>query len=144
MKSLLRPSIACLVVLSASTLASAQTLTVPDPSRTGGSRPIACLSPQLAFSASEMGKTAIARITAVRDEKARQIDEKNRALQTEEQALQRSAAETAFLAKLKPAVEKIAREKNVQIVFNLDEGLILWADQSLDITPDVIKELGGQ
>jgi outer membrane protein len=130
-----------------------------------------------------MGKAAIARITAVRDEKARQIDEKNRALQTEEQALQQSApvlseparaertqevqkfridvqrfiedaqaeitgvqrdAETAFLAKLKPAVEKIAREKNVQIVFNLDEGLILWADQSLDITPDVIKELGGQ
>jgi outer membrane protein len=49
--------------------------------------------------------------------------------------------ENAFVFKFKPAVETVAREKGLQIVFNLDDGLISWADASLDITPDVVKQL---
>jgi hypothetical protein len=41
--------------------------------------------------------------------------------------------ETAFLAKLQPAVQKVAKDEGFQIVFNLDEGVISWADPSLDI-----------
>ena len=49
--------------------------------------------------------------------------------------------EKAFVFKFRPAVEKVAKEKGLQIVFNLDNGLISWADTSLDITPEVVKQL---
>jgi outer membrane protein len=52
--------------------------------------------------------------------------------------------ETAFLAKLKPAIAKVARDGGFQLVFNLDEDLISWADPSLDITPEVVKQLASQ
>jgi outer membrane protein len=174
MRSLLRTLLAPLVLIAVPVVAAAQT-----PSTTL----FACLSPQRAFSESEIGKAAIARLTALQDEKAQQIDERNKALQTEEQTLQQSApllsdtaraqrtqelekfrldvqrfiedaqaevtgvqrdTETAFLARLKPAVERVAQEKKLQIVFNLDAGSILWADSSLDITPEVIEQLASQ
>ena len=144
---------------------------------------LACFSPQRAFTESADGKAAIARLTALQDERAKAIDEKNKELQAQEQALQqtgsllsddarsqRSSAiekfridvqrfiqdaqteltgvqrdlETAFLAKLQPAVQKVAKDEGFQIVFNLDEGVISWADPSLDITPDVVKQLASQ
>ena len=49
--------------------------------------------------------------------------------------------ESAFVFKFKPAVEKVAKDKGLQIVFNLDDGLISWADPSLDMTPEVVKQL---
>jgi outer membrane protein len=49
--------------------------------------------------------------------------------------------ESAFVFKFRPAVERVAKEKGLQIVFSLDDGLISWADASLDITPEVIKQL---
>jgi Skp family chaperone for outer membrane proteins len=144
---------------------------------------VACVSPQRVFAESSDGKAAIARLSALQDEKARAIDEKNKELQGQEQALQqtgsllseearnqRSSAidkfridvqrfiqdaqaevsgvqrdvESAFLAKLKPAIAKVARDGGFQLVFNLDEDLISWADPSLDITPDVVKQLASQ
>jgi outer membrane protein len=144
---------------------------------------LACFSPQRAFTESADGKAAIARLTALQDERAKAIEEKNKELQAQEQALQqtgsllsddarglRSSAiekfridvqrfiqdaqaeltgvqrdlETAFLAKLQPAVQKVAKDEGFQIVFNLDEGVISWADASLDITPDVVKQLASQ
>src|SRR5579862_8848393 len=144
---------------------------------------LACFSPQRAFTESADGKAAIARLTALQDERAKAIEEKNKELQAQEQALQqtgsllsddarglRSSAiekfridvqrfiqdaqaeltgvqrdlETAFLAKLQPAVQKVAKDEGFQIVFNLDEGVISWADPSLDITPDVVKQLASQ
>jgi outer membrane protein len=50
--------------------------------------------------------------------------------------------ESAFLTKLKPALEQVAKEKSLQFVFNADEGTIAWADPSLDITGDVVKRIG--
>jgi outer membrane protein len=144
---------------------------------------LACFSPQRAFTESADGKAAIARLTALQDERAKAIDEKNKELQAQEQALQQTGSllsddarsqrtsaiekfridvqrfiqdaqteltgvqrdlETAFLAKLQPAVQKVAKDEGFQIVFNLDEGVISWADPSLDITPDVVKQLASQ
>jgi outer membrane protein len=144
---------------------------------------LACFSPQRAFTESADGKAAMARLTALQDERAKAINEKNKELQAQEQALQqtgsllsddarsqRSSAiekfridvqrfiqdaqteltgvqrdlETAFLAKLQPAVQKVAKDEGFQIIFNLDEGVIAWADPSLDITPDVVKQLASQ
>jgi outer membrane protein len=141
---------------------------------------LGCFSPQRAFSESAEGKAAIARLTALQDEKARVIDTKNKELQVQEQALQnnepflnddarnqRSNAvakfridvqrliqdaqaelmgvqrdvESSFLFKVKPIVEKVAKDKGLQFVFNLDTGSISWADPSMDITSDVLKQL---
>lgn len=141
---------------------------------------MATFSPQRAFSESAEGKAGIARLTALQTEKARQIDEKNRALQTQEQTLQQSAfalgdearirrareveqfridvqrfiqdaqaevtgvqreLENSFLVKLRPAVAQIARDRGLLFIFDLDGGDIAWADASLDITGDVIKQL---
>jgi outer membrane protein len=60
--------------------------------------------------------------------------------QTEVLGVQREV-ESAFVFKFKPAVEQVARQRGLQIVFNLDDGPIAWADPSLDITPDVVKQL---
>ena len=46
--------------------------------------------------------------------------------------------ENAFLAKLAPAVETIARKRGLLFVLNQDSGLLAWADPSLDITADVV------
>src|SRR5580765_850439 len=53
---------------------------------------LACFSPQRAFAESVPGKAALARLSALRNQKAREIDEKNRTLQTQEQALSQSSA----------------------------------------------------
>src|SRR6185503_7848414 len=148
-------------------------------SATAGIR-LGCVSPQLVFAESAEGKAAIAGLSSLQAEKARSIEEKNKALQSQELTLQQNApalneeartqrsnaverfridvqrfiqdaqtelmgvqqeVESAFVFKFKPAVEKVAKEKGLQIVFNLDDGLITWADSSLDITTDVVKQL---
>jgi Skp family chaperone for outer membrane proteins len=136
-------------------------------------------SPQRAFSESSEGKAGIARLTALQSEKARVIEEKNKELRVQEQALQNATllndearkqrgsaverfridvqrliqdaqaelmgvqrdVESAFLFKVMPVVEKVAMDKGLQFVFNLDGGQIAWADPSMDITADVIKRL---
>ncbi|SRR5258706_118174 len=50
-------------------------------------------------------------------------------------------AENAFLVKLRPVVEKVARDKGFQIIFNLDAGQIAWFDRGLDITPEIVRQL---
>ena len=53
----------------------------------------------------------------------------------------RRELEGAFLAKLRPAVEQVAKVKGLQLVLNADTGVLVWGLPSLDITPDVVKEL---
>jgi Skp family chaperone for outer membrane proteins len=142
--------------------------------------PVACFSPQRAFSESADGKAALARLTALQTERTRAIDEKNKALQAQEQALKQSAsllseaartqqtnelekfridvrrliedaqaeltglqrdAENAFVIRLKPALATVAQDKGLRIVFNVDDGQVAWFDPSLDITPEVVKQL---
>jgi outer membrane protein len=50
--------------------------------------------------------------------------------------------ESAFVIKLRPAVEKVAKQKGLQLVVNLDTNMVVWADPAVDITADVVKQLG--
>jgi outer membrane protein len=49
--------------------------------------------------------------------------------------------QAAFLAKLTPAVEQVAKERNLQFVLNADQGTLVWADPSFDITAEVILRM---
>jgi Skp family chaperone for outer membrane proteins len=172
-----------LVIVLVSTLAPiaafAQAPAVPAQAAITGIR-LGCVSPQQVFSQSAEGKAAMARLSALQEEKARAIEERNKALQSQEQAFRENApvlnqkaraqrsnaverfridvqrfiqdaqaeitgvqreAESAFVFKFQPAVEKVAREKGLQIVFNLDAAAISWVDSSLDITPAVVEQL---
>jgi len=46
--------------------------------------------------------------------------------------------ENAFLAKLGPALDSVARKRGLLFVLNQDSGALAWADPSLDITPDIV------
>jgi Skp family chaperone for outer membrane proteins len=141
---------------------------------------VACFSPQRAFAESADGKATLTRLSALQNERARAIEDRNKALQAQEQALERNSAllsesartqktaevqklridvqrfiedaqaelmgiqrdaENAFVVKLKPALAKVAQDKGLQIVFNVDDGPVAWFDPSVDITSDVIKQL---
>jgi len=166
-------------VLSVSATARAQAPVSPTIQSLVGVH-VACFSPQRAFSESVDGRAALARLTTIQNEKARAIEEKNKALRTQEQALEQSSsllseaaraersnevqklridvqrfiedaqaellgmqrdAENAFVMKLKPALAKVAQEKGLQLVFNVDDGQVAWFDASLDITSDVVRQL---
>jgi Skp family chaperone for outer membrane proteins len=53
----------------------------------------------------------------------------------------RRDAENAFVVKLKPALTKVAQDKGLQVVFNIDDGQVAWFDPSVDITTEVVKQL---
>jgi Skp family chaperone for outer membrane proteins len=137
-------------------------------------------SPQRAFSQSAEGKAGLARLTALQEKRGREIAEKNKALQAQEQALQASLSvmtdearnqktkdlekfrvdvqrfiqdaqaevtgaqrdmESGFLARLKPALERVVKDQGLQLIVNLDESAVVWADPVLDITAEVVKQL---
>lgn len=50
--------------------------------------------------------------------------------------------ENSFFAKLRPALDAVARERNLLFVINEDAGVLAWANPALDITADVVKKLG--
>jgi Skp family chaperone for outer membrane proteins len=49
--------------------------------------------------------------------------------------------ESAFLAKLTPALSLVVKDRGLVLVLNEDAGLIAWADPSLDITSDVVRRI---
>lgn len=141
---------------------------------------VGSLSPQRAFSESVDGKAGLARLHALEEKQSREIAEKNKALESQELALEKNDSvlsaqaraqktreverfridvqrfiqeaqaelvgaqreiETAFLAKLRPAVEQVAKAKELQLVVNLDGDGVIWADAAIDITPEVVKQL---
>jgi Skp family chaperone for outer membrane proteins len=54
----------------------------------------------------------------------------------------RRDAESAFLVKLRPAVERVIKDNAIQLLFNFDSGVLAWGDPSLDITDQVINQVG--
>ena len=46
-----------------------------------------------------------------------------------------------FMTKLRPAIDKVAREKQVDLVFNLQESGLIWAIAGTNLTADVIRTL---
>lgn len=170
-----------LVTLAATLLLVPTVARAQDASRFGvsGIR-LACFSPQRAFAESPEGKAGIARLQALQEKRAREIDDRKKALQAREQALQQSLSvlseeirgqrtkeldkfridterlvqdaqaeflgvqrdiEHAFVAKLKPALERVDMTRGVELVLNLDGDTIAWVDPSLDITAEVVKQL---
>jgi outer membrane protein len=141
---------------------------------------VAYFSTQRAFSLSTEGKAAQAELLALEAARARDIEGRNKALETQRLALERGAtvlgdaaraqrtkeiqkfeidlqrfiqdaqaelagaqrdAESAFLARLRPALDQVAKEKGLALVFNADAGVLMWSDPALDITPEVVERL---
>ena len=126
------------------------------------------------------GKVLNDRVKALNDQKVRELNEKNKALQSAQQkldsggsvlndnaraqlqaeverqqrdiqrftedaqqdlqALQQQLQEE-FTRKLNPVLDKVAKEKQVHMVFNATESGLVWADPSMDLTSDIIKAL---
>ena len=53
----------------------------------------------------------------------------------------RREVESAFLTKLRPALESVSKSRGLPLVFNADAGFLAWADPALDVTPAVIERL---
>lgn len=47
--------------------------------------------------------------------------------------------ENAFLFKVRPALDAVAKDKGLHLVFNEDAGVFAWVNPTLDITTDVVK-----
>jgi Skp family chaperone for outer membrane proteins len=53
----------------------------------------------------------------------------------------RREIESAFLVRLRPIMEQLARDKKLDLILNADTEMLLWADRSVDITSEVVKQL---
>ena len=53
----------------------------------------------------------------------------------------RRDAESAFLVKLRPAIERVIKDNAIQLLFNFDSGVLAWGDPGLDVTKQVIARV---
>jgi Skp family chaperone for outer membrane proteins len=53
----------------------------------------------------------------------------------------RRDAESAFLVKLRPAIERVIKDNGIQLLFNFDSGVLPWGDPSLDVTGQILKHV---
>ena len=53
----------------------------------------------------------------------------------------RRDAESAFLVKLRPAIERVVKDNGIQLLFNFDSGVLAWGDPSLDVTLEILKHV---
>ena len=60
--------------------------------------------------------------------------------QAELMGIQRDV-EAAFVVKLKPIVDQLASERQLQLILSLDADFVVWIDPSLDLTAEVLKRL---
>jgi Skp family chaperone for outer membrane proteins len=51
----------------------------------------------------------------------------------------RRDAESAFLVKLRPAIERVIKDNAIELLFNFDSGVLAWGDPSLDVTNQILK-----
>jgi Skp family chaperone for outer membrane proteins len=49
--------------------------------------------------------------------------------------------ENNFLAKLRPTLDSLSKERGFLFVFNQDSGLLAWENPALDITADLVKRM---
>ena len=130
--------------------------------------------------ASAEGRLAGEKVKALNDQKVRELNEKNKALQSVQQKLESGGSvlnDTAraqlqaeverqqrdiqrftedaqqdlqalqqqlqeeFTRQLNPILDRVAKAKQVHMVFNATESGLVWADPSMDLTTDIIKAL---
>jgi Skp family chaperone for outer membrane proteins len=53
----------------------------------------------------------------------------------------RRDAESAFLVRLRPAVERVIKDNGIELLFNFDSGVLAWGDPALDVTRQVIVHI---
>jgi outer membrane protein len=89
---------------------------------------------------SVLNDTARAQLTAEIERQQRDIQRFTEDAQQDLQGLQQQLQEE-FTRTLNPILDKVAKEKQVHMVFNATESGLVWADPSMDLTTDIIKAL---
>ena len=124
------------------------------------------------------GRLANEKVKALNDQKVRELNEKNKALQAAQQKLEQGGSvlndvtrvqlqteierqqrdiqrftedaqqdvtalqqqlQEDFQRKLNPVVDRVAKEKQVHMIFSAADSGLVWADPTMDLTADVIK-----
>ena len=124
------------------------------------------------------GRAANERVKALNDQKVRELNEKNKALQAAQQKLEQGGSvlndvtrvqlqteierqqrdiqrftedaqqdvtalqqqlQEDFQRKLNPVVDRVAKEKQVHMIFSAADSGLVWADPTMDLTADVIR-----
>ena len=101
---------------------------------------LAAQKDQLTRSAPVLGAAAVAQRTKDIDKFEVDLQRFIQDAQAEMTGFQRDV-EGEFLARLTPALQQVATEKSLAIIFNEDSGLLAWAHPSLDVTAEVIAKL---
>jgi outer membrane protein len=131
---------------------------------------------------SNQGKAFNGKVQALQEQKVKELQDRNKALQASQEKLEKGASvmnDTAraqlqseierqqrdlqratedaqqevqgltqqlqadFFRVVTPAIDRVAKAKQVHFVFNAGESGLVWADPSMDLTAEVIKELDG-
>jgi outer membrane protein len=160
----------------------AQTAPAQPPAPFPAGAKTAFINPQRIFQESAEGKAALTRINTLIQKKQTEGQEKQKALQANQQKLQNSGSvmndaarsqlekeierqqvegqrfqqdaqaeinelqnevQQDFIKKVSPVIEAVAKDKGVQMVFDLQNAGLAWWDPGLDLTADVIKKLDG-
>ena len=126
------------------------------------------------------GKASTAKIQALQQKKATELNEKNKQLQTIQQRLEKEASVMsstaqadlqkqaerlqteiqrftqdaqqeiqdlqnqlmqAFEQRIQPVLRQVGQEKGLHFIINAQDSGIVWADEGLDVSADVIKKL---
>ncbi len=87
---------------------------------------------------SVLSDAARAQLTAEIERQQRDIQRFTEDAQQDVQALQQQLQED-FQRKLNPVIDRVAREKQVHMVFSAADSGLVWADPGLDLTADVIR-----
>jgi Skp family chaperone for outer membrane proteins len=89
---------------------------------------------------SVLSDTARAQLQAEVERQQRDIQRFTEDAQQDLQALQQQLQEE-FTRTLNPVLDRVAKQKQVHMVFNATESGLVWADPSMDLTTDIIKAL---
>src|SRR5688572_9893517 len=135
---------------------------------------------QVVATESAQGKTFNAKVQALQTQRVKELEDKNKAMQSNQQKLEKGATvlndqaraqlqaeiekqqrdiqratedaqqelqgltqqlQAEFERLVLPALDKVAREKQVHFVFDAAQSGLVWADPSMDLTADVVKAL---
>ena len=98
---------------------------------------------KLQTSGSVMNETARVQLEKEIEKQTKDAERFQQDAQAEIQELQ-TEVQNEFVKRLQPIIEQVAKEKNLELLFNATESGIAWAVPGLDLTPDVIKRLDAQ
>jgi Skp family chaperone for outer membrane proteins len=98
---------------------------------------------KLQTSGSVMNETARVQLEKEIEKQTKDAERFQQDAQAEINELQQEV-QNDFVKKLQPIIEQVAKEKNLELLFNASESGIAWFTPGLDLTADVIKRLDAQ